>query len=345
MALSGIEQDDPLQEHLEQVLRATEKSSTLVRQLLTFSRSQPYERRQIDLDQIITDSLKLTRRVLGEHIELVSQSSEDPKWLRADPSRIEQLLMNLCTNARDSMPDGGVIVIETDVVRFSEEYCTENAWAREGEYVSLTVADTGKGIPLEIQDRVFDPFFTTKEIGSGTGLGLATTYEIVRRHDGFLKLESEPDKGSRFRLFFLLTRAAIVAEPESNADTEVVGGSETILYAEDEDVIRELGTHILGSAGYFVLACVDGEEAIRIAMEKIDDIDIAILDLVMTKIGGRAVFDAIREKEQTMPILFTSGYSFEILNKEMLDEVSVSLLSKPHTSKELLRSVRSLLDT
>lgn len=344
MAVEELDIDNPIYEDLQQVLFAAEKSKTLVRQLLTFSSARPDERKLLSLDETISDLSKLLRRVLGEHIELNKNGHGTRKTLLANKSQIEQVLMNLCINARDSMPHGGKITIETDEVQFDEAYCRENTWAREGEYISLKISDTGKGIPESIRHRVFEPFFTTKERGSGTGLGLATTYAIVTGHDGFLKLDSEPGCGSQFSLFFPSLEPSLYGESSLEVQQGPLEGCETILYAEDEEAVRTLGEQILKSAGYTVLSCADGEEARRVASEHGEAVHMAILDVVMPKVGGKDVFDTIRKSRPSMPVLFTSGYSFDLLNAEILNEDCVALISKPHSPNDLLRAVRQLLD-
>jgi PAS domain S-box-containing protein len=342
MALLDIEPEQPLYQNFKQVLHASERATGLVRQLLSFSRHQVMEASNIDLNRLITDLVKMLRRVIGEHIDLELSLDAGLPGIFADPGQIEQILMNLCVNSRDAMPEGGRIGICT---QRRKQYRPDALGKETTELVDcavLSVSDTGVGIPLEVQERIFDPFYTTKEVGKGTGLGLATVYGIVKQHEGFIQLESEAGKGATFHIFLPIRSGAENAEPPAE-DNRFIEGKETILVAEDEDAVRNLVTRILQRAGYVVLSARNGVEALEVFEKNEARVDLLLLDVVMPRLGGRAVFDAIRAKSR-VPILFSSGYSFQALNANMLPDEEIHLIHKPYQPTKLLREIREILD-
>ncbi|MFP4581610.1 MAG: PAS domain S-box protein [Candidatus Sumerlaeia bacterium] len=340
MAMLDVSEEDRLYTNFKQVLQASERATGLVRQLLSFSRHQVMEASNIDLNQLVIDLIKMLRRLIGEHIELDLDLDKDLPRLFADPGQIEQILMNLCVNARDAMPDGGSITIRTEYQQNAPK-TGENAPTK---YAVLTVADTGHGIDADKQESIFDPFYTTKEVGKGTGLGLATVYGIVKQHDGYINVHSEPGKGTKFRIF-LPVRDGFGKESEQMLDAEsaFVGGKERILLAEDEPSVRDLVMRILHRAGYEVLPAADGEEALEIFNKHQKDIHLVLLDVVMPRMNGKAVFEAIRRKSQ-VPIIFCSGYSFQALNTNMLPDEHIHLIRKPYQPTRLLHEIRKMLD-
>ncbi|MBN1344993.1 MAG: PAS domain S-box protein [Phycisphaerae bacterium] len=345
MALLEVPQANPAHADLKEVLKASDRAAVLVRQLLAFSRRETLRPRYLDLNDVVAGLMKMLRRVIGEHIELSVVPGSDIGTVYADLGQIEQVLMNLCVNARDAMPDGGRIVIETGRAHFDRHYVEEHPWALEGDYVSLAVSDTGVGIPAEIRDRVFEPFFTTKEVGKGTGLGLATVYAIVKRHEGDISVYSEPGKGSTFRIY-LPTQE----EPDSREQSrtpgqrETPGGSETILVAEDDELVRDLTIRVLGGAGYTVIAARDGQEALDLFSQYRARINLALLDVVMPKKSGRVVYDTISETHPNLPVIFSSGYSYNVLETGSLPEEGYDLIQKPYNPKDLLHRVREALE-
>ena len=316
MAKLSLEEGSQGQADLDQVINATNRATQLVRQLLAFSRRETLKPQNLDLNEVITNLLKMLRRLIGEHIELEIQTQSDLQPVFADLVQIEQVLMNLCVNGRDAMPNGGKITLATQNYRVSQAEAESYPWAKEGDYVLLSVTDTGVGIPSEVQDRIFEPFFTTKEVGEGTGLGLATVYAIVKQHNGWINLVSEVGQGSTFQVYFPAVAKPGYSFPEQQPGTAVVyGGTETILLAEDDDTLRELALTILQKAGYHVLAARDGEEAIRLFQQNIDTIELVVLDAVMPKQSGRAVYDCIRQDRAELPVLFSTGYGFSRCKK------------------------------
>ena len=261
-----------------------------------------------------------------------------------DPGQFEQILMNLSVNARDAMPRGGRISIETRNTHVDQAFCQRHPWAIEGDYAVLSVSDTGAGIPADIQERVFEPFFTTKEVGQGTGLGLATVYAIVKRHGGFIHLYSEVGKGTTFRIYLPATASPDLAETEpTGLPPEDLSGDETILLAEDDQQVCDVAAEILEAAGYHVLVARDGEEATLLAERYRGAIHIAVLDVVMPKKNGRDVYDNIVELGLNIPVLFSSGYSYAVLEEGDLVAGGVELIQKPFDRLGLLRKVREML--
>jgi PAS domain S-box-containing protein len=328
---------------LEEVMNAAKRAATLVRQLLAFSRKQVLELENLNMDEVVRDLAKMIQRVIGEHISFNIISEPGPKSFRADKGQIEQILMNLCVNARDAMGEGGTLTIKTSFTELDKKFCEVNAWAKTGRFVVLCISDTGLGMDEETQQRIFEPFFTTKEMGRGTGLGLSTVFGIVRQHEGMVHVYSEVGMGTTFRIYFpLIDRKE--AEQVSPKLALPEGGTETILLADDDDKVRRVAEIILRMSGYTVLTAGNGEEAVRVFEEHATDIDIALLDVIMPKLGGKAVLDHIRDKKSEIRVIFISGYSTDhFLNGDILDE-GIQFIQKPYEHDTLLRKVRKALD-
>ena len=345
LAEEELPADSPVQSRLAHVRRAYERARDLVQQLLVFSRRQTAERVATDLNRVVAGALTMIERVLGEHIECRFRPGEELGLVDADRHQMEQVLMNLCLNARDAMPHGGVIEIETARQTLGPEFCAARPWAREGEFVVLSVRDTGEGMPPEVRERAFEPFFTTKEVGQGTGLGLATVYGIVKQHEGMVDVESAPGQGATFRVYLPVAREPAVAPPhDAPAGPAPVARGETILLAEDDDMVRRLTLSILERAGYAVLVARDGNQAIEAFEKYADQIDLVLVDVVMPGQSGRAVHDAVRRLRPDTPVLFASGYSYDELETGGLDPNTVEVIAKPYRSADLLRRLRTLLD-
>jgi CheY-like chemotaxis protein len=260
-----------------------------------------------------------------------------------DPVQVEQVLMNLVINARDAMPDGGRLSVETRACRFDEGFARRHAWARAGEFVELRVTDTGVGIAEETLQKIFDPFFTTKEPGKGTGLGLAMVYGIVSQHDGLINVESAPGRGATFRVLFPAMEGAADPLPP-RAPAAARAGHETILLAEDDEMVRELVVRTLEGHGYRVLTAADGEAALRIFEAHAGEIAIAIVDAIMPRLGGREVYQALRRRRPTLPFLLVSGYSMNVIDERFVREEGLAFVQKPFSPADLARRVRELLD-
>lgn len=341
LALMSLSDESPLWSDLLEIKKQAEHAAALTRQLLTFSRRQPFDPRLVDLNLVISDTEKFLRRVIGEHIDLRLLAAPDLVMVYVDPTQVQQVLMNLCINARDAMPNGGQLTIETRNVIFDEEYCHTHLWARPGSYVELSVSDTGIGMDEETLQHIFEPFFTTKEPGKGTGLGLATVYGIVRRHNGLIQVWSAPSKGTTFKIYL---RAAVAQQPVSmETDPELPrGGSETILVTEDEDPVREVIVRTLESLGYSVLTAGDGKSAVELFQAYQEQIDLILLDAVMPRLGGQAVYEILQQRRPDLKFLFISGYN--TLQEQPDPRTRIDFLYKPFSPTELARRVREVLD-
>jgi len=281
--------------------------------------------------------------VIGEQIEVLVLTAPDLRVTLADPAQIEQVLMNLCLNARDAMPEGGRLVIETQNVEIEEEYCQLHPYAQQGSYVLLTVSDTGVGMDAATTERVFEPFFTTKELGKGTGLGLATVYGVVKQHGGFIHLYSELGKGTTFRIYLPAGNgAAEPSQPKSNE--QIPKGTETILLAEDNEGLREAAQEMLQTLGYRVILATNGAEATEFFKANSGKIDMAVLDVVMPDLSGPAAYSQMSAIQPDLRVVFTTGYTPETVSLNSTLEKGVPILQKPYSMKSLAQIVRSTLD-
>ena len=298
--------------------------------------------RVVDLRHLIADASKLLQRVIGADIRLHVASTSDDATVLADPGQLEQVVMNLCVNARDAMPQGGELTLQTDRVLLDENFCTVHPWARPGEYVRLSITDTGVGMDAATQERIFEPFFTTKGPGHGTGLGLAVVYGIVKQHGGLLHVYSEPGRGSTFRIYLPFTSER--PQPASApAPAELPRGSATVLLAEDDDALRATAARLLERLGYRVIPAPDGAAALDLLLERGDEVDVAILDVVMPGLTGPAVLEQIRERRPRLRFLFTTGYSPGTSHTTPLRGLPAPVLHKPYGIEALARAVSRAL--
>ena len=335
--------ESSVRDDLVQIDRSIQRAATLTRQLLAFSRQQVLHPVDVDLNHAVTDMLKLLGRVIGEDVVLEFRPEPELRSAHADLGQLEQILLNLCVNARDAIDGAGSITIATANRDVDVEFCEQNAWARPGRWVELSVKDDGRGMDEETQRRIFDPFFTTKKMGHGTGLGLATVYGIVRQHDGLVRVESKPGRGASFSIWLPAGEKAAPA-PEPVVPGAVPRGRETILVAEDDEAVRALATRVLVHGGYKVITARDGEEAVRLHGERRGDIALVILDVVMPKIGGREARARILEQAKDVRILFATGYDPDTVHGRLDDVRDADILSKPYEPDELLRRVRRAID-
>ncbi|SEM01272.1 PAS domain S-box-containing protein [Syntrophus gentianae] len=343
MILLSLEPGDRNRGKLEQVAKAGEKAAVLIRQLLAFSRRQVLQLGPLDLNSTIEDLIKMLHRLIGEHIDLHLKPGAALWTVNADRSQMEQVIINLCINARDAMPEGGRLSIETRNIQLDDDYCARNDWAKPGRYVQLSIMDSGCGMDPETKNKIFDPFFTTKDQGQGTGLGLATVYGIVRQHEGMIHVYSEPGKGSLFSIYLPVTERTkdeTIEEPQEPAP----GGHETVLLAEDDDLLRFLATEILNLAGYRVLAAVNGEDALRLYRDHAHEVDLLLTDVLMPKKSGRAVYDEIHAENPNIRCLFMSGYSENAVHTNFILDKGLHLIQKPFKASDLLRLLRQELD-
>lgn len=319
------------------------RAAGLTRQLLAYARRQILEPRNFDLNQILAETGEMLRRVIGQNVEIKMVLSTKPLVVRADPSQIEQVIMNLCLNARDAMQQGGQLRIETSRVEFDNEYCKQHQYVRPGKYVRLSVSDTGTGMDSETMKHIFEPFFTTKGFGQGTGLGLATTFAIVKQHLGCVETESEPGKGTTFHVYLPVFEGPAQSRPVLT-ETPAKGGTETILVAEDNDGVLELIQDVLKSLGYTVIIARDGAEAISEFKSNADKISVVLLDMQMPKASGQEVFEMIRGLNSAVPVILTSGYVGPESELSLSASGKVALLQKPFSPMALGHKVRELLD-
>jgi PAS domain S-box-containing protein len=337
--------DNPLRKNAEQISATAERGATLTQGLLAFSRKQTSNPVVVDLNEIINRVHQLLLRLISEDIHL--EINLDPQGLpiMADSGQIEQVLMNLSTNARDAMPQGGSIVISTETVTLSADFIISRGFGNPGRYALLTVTDSGSGMEADVVKHIFEPFYTTKELGKGTGLGLSIVYGIIKEHNGNILCHSTVGLGTIFQIYLpLLNSVPVVVEEASPVKMEDIQGKDFILLAEDNEATRELGRDILQEFGYSVIEAVDGEDAMQKFHELSGKISLVILDVIMPKMNGREVYDAIRGIDPDMRILFCSGYANDVVvNQGGLDE-EMYYLPKPFTPKELLMKIREVLD-
>ena len=342
MGLEHSRDNAEMTDRFERIREQADRAAALTRELLAFARRQVLQPRAVDLNTVANGLHSLLDKVIDKNIEVkFSTNPLDP--VKADPTQLEQVLMNLCINARDAMPDGGRLVIETEMVELDEPYCRFYPYVTPGRYAVLSVSDTGLGMDPETRDRIFEPFFTTKERGKGTGMGLATVYGIVKQHGGFIHVYTEPSHGSLFRVYIPAMEAGAPHGPAAKSivpSRAEMRGSETILLAEDHESIREMARQTLVSLGYRVLSAADGEEALRLSEHERPAL--AILDVIMPKVGGSAAAGQLTQKYAGVRVVFTSGYSSE---SELVPEGTTGrYLQKPYSPTTLARMVREILD-
>jgi two-component system, cell cycle sensor histidine kinase and response regulator CckA len=329
----------------QQISQAAERAATLTRQLLAFSRRQLLHPRQLDMNEVVANMTKMLGRILGEDIALQLNYSPHPAPVHADAGMMEQVLLNLAVNSRDAMPKGGLLAIEISTLEVGSHRLAEHPEARAGQFVCLSVIDTGCGIPPEILCRIFEPFFTTKEVGKGTGLGLATVYGIIKQHQGWIEVESEPGQGATFRVFLprSLETAQVASEPP--AEPPARGGTETILVVEDEAPVRELVCHVLAGHGYKILQAESGAKALKVWRESKDQISLLLTDLVMPdQVSGRELAEKLWAEQPRLKVMFTSGYSADTIGKELALRPDLNYLQKPYNPRKLALAVRACLD-
>jgi len=337
-------EDDPGYREIREITRAARRGAELTRHLLTFSRKVEGKRRPFDLNHEVNQALELLERTIPKMIQIEVCRAPDIKIIRADPNQMEQVLMNLVVNAKDAMPEGGRITIETQNITLDESFCKTKPEVKPGNYVMLKVSDTGAGMDPETLERIFDPFFTTKAPGEGTGLGLSVVYGIVKTHEGHIWCVSKPGTGTTFEICFPATEAVLETSDVHEFKPASQGGTETILLVDDEDYIRDIAFQMLTSFGYTVLTAADGETAMEIYRRKRDEIDLIILDLIMPGMSGRKCFEEILKMNPEAKVLIASGYSPDESTHEILKAGAKGFLSKPYEMKEILKKVREVLD-
>jgi PAS domain S-box-containing protein len=327
------------------IKKAAQTASSLTRQLLAFSRMQVIQPRVLDLNAVLIDMAKMLPRLIPEDIELNFKPSVSLRRVMADPNQMEQVIINLVLNARDAMPQGGKLTIETRNIELDEKYVTQHPSAVTGRFAMLAVSDTGQGMDARTQARIFEPFFTTKELGKGTGLGLATVYGVIKQSGGWIWVYSELGKGTTFKIYMPQVEKPEESQCGSTVDLPLPRGKETILLVEDQDSIRELASEALRANGYKMLEASNGSEAYEIATGKQAAIDLLVTDVVMPHMGGRELADRLAPRFPGIKVLYISGYAeYAAKGHGILDENTI-LLQKPFSMSALVRKVREVLDT
>jgi PAS domain S-box-containing protein len=344
LSLSRVEQGGVLSQNLREIRKAGERAATLTRQLLAFSRKQVLQPKVIDLNVVVADVEKILHRLIGEDVELLTRFAQDLRRVKADRGQLEQVIMNLAVNARDAMPHGGKLILQTENVELDEEYASRHVEVSPGRYVVLAVSDTGSGMDAETRARVFEPFFTTKEVGKGTGLGLSTVYGIVKQSGGNVWVYSEVGVGTTLKIYLPIVEEELEKLPQIRAEATPQHGSETILLTEDDDLVRRMACEILKMYGYKVLEASRGGEAIRICEQYGEKIHLLLTDVVMPQLSGREVADCLTHIRPGLKVVFMSGYTDEaVLHHGALKEGD-AFLQKPFTPDALARKVREALD-
>jgi len=344
LLLHRIGAEQPLRRNVELIRETSQRAAALTQQLLTFSRKRVVQASLVDLDALVTSMATMLGRLIGEHIELVVVTGAGACRIKAEPGQIEQLVMNLAVNARDAMPQGGRLTIETGEATLDEAFARAHPGARVGPYVRLSVRDTGVGMDDETKAHLFEPFFTTKGPGKGTGLGLATVYGVVKQHQGYVAVESEPGQGATFTVYLPCSDEAEPTPPSPpRRETFPAGGSETILLVEDEQSVRDLVREMLREQGYTVLEARHGADALMVAEQQKGPIHVLVTDVVMPHIGGPELAARLRPARPDLKVLYISGYPGDagLQGKPGLD---APLLPKPFTAETLARRLRELLD-
>jgi CheY-like chemotaxis protein len=344
LLLSELPKNEPIRPDIKEIMSAADRAGVLTRQLLAFSRQQMLEPRVLDLNEVVEGMEQMLRRVLPADIKVTTKLDRSLGWVNADPGQLEQVLMNLIVNARDAMPEGGDLVIETRDARLDDADDTECPGAPAGDYVTLSVRDTGFGIAEPLQSRIFEPFFTTKEYGKGTGLGLSTAHGIITQSGGYIAVRSEPGLGATFKVYLPLVQS----EPDTNVAnapvSTVTRGAETILLVEDDDAVRTTATRILERAGYTIYAAADGGEALAIHDKIGHSIDLLLTDMIMPEMSGGELTIRIREREPNVAVLVMSGYTEQTSLRQRLVDSGSAFIQKPFTPEELTAKVREALN-
>lgn len=336
---------DPLKANVVNILESGQRAARLTRSLLTFGRKQTLVPVPVDLNSIVRRVEKLLLPLIGEDVELATELSDEDLIVQADAGQLEQVLMNLATNARDSMPRGGSFTIGTEQTTFDGEQARIHGVPAAGSFAVLSVSDTGSGMDQATRLKIFEPFFTTKEVGRGTGLGLSIAYGIIRQHNGTISVYSEIGKGTTFKIYLPLLQRAEEKEQAPRSDASGARGTETILVAEDDKMVLALMKSVLEEHGYRVLVAQDGERAVRVFSENRDRIQLVILDTIMPKMNGKQAFSAIKTLHPDVKALFMSGYTADVISRQGLVDQGFALMQKPVTPAELLVRVRKALNS
>jgi len=344
LALGSLDDRVALADYLNKIIDRSDKSARLVRQLLAFSRQQILDLKKVDLNRLIMEASRFLTQVIGEHIDLQLELTGEEQIINADPNAIDQIITNLCINARDAMPNGGNLILKTEKAVLDDDFCARSQWMIPGEYILFTITDSGHGMPEDMIQHIFDPFYTTKGVGEGTGLGLSMVFGLVKQHNGYIDCKSEINKGTTFVIYF-----PVVANNEIAADTvaeesTVFSGSEQILFAEDDEVLLEVIQTSLVDLGYTVLPARNGEDAFKIFKVNSSKIDLVISDVIMPDIGGADLHQMVRAINPEVKFLFISGYTSKNTLSVLPSDAATGILNKPFKRLVLAEKIRKLLN-
>lgn len=348
LALVGMSQEDPLYDEFKEIKSSAERAAELIRHILAFSRRQILEKKAVNLSDIVRNLSKMLTRVIHENVVLETDLADDLWNISADPTQLEQIIVNLSVNARDAMPNGGKIIIETKNIQNLDTICHTCGEPLSGSYVVLMISDNGTGIDTETMSHIFDPFFTTKKQGQGTGMGLSTVLGIMHQHDGHINLYSEVGLGTTFKVYFPLhasTDDDIDGHDVKHEKEKNLNGTETILLVDDDSSVQRMLSRIMLKFGYTVLTASNGEEALNIFKQNMNDIDLLLTDIVMPGMGGRVLMEEIQAIRPDIQTLFMSGYSLNAVHHKYILEKGIEYIQKPPVMKEFLTKIRTILDT
>jgi two-component system cell cycle sensor histidine kinase/response regulator CckA len=345
LVLVSLAEEDPSRKKLDEIITATRRAAELTRQLLAFGRKQMQSLRVLDLNTVVGEITRMLPRLIGEDIQLVFIPGRELVKVKADPAQIEQVVMNLATNARDAMPRGGKLTIETSNVYLDQAYVQKHAIVRAGEYALLAVSDSGEGIAAEHLNHIFEPFYTTKQEGKGTGLGLATAYGIVKQSEGFIWVYSEPGRGTTFKIYLPRVKRASEVERLPPVAKSSPHGQETVLLVEDEAAVRASTCEFLIGCGYTVITADNGEQGLRVSRDYSGPIHLMISDVVMPKMGGPQLATQLAAERPTMKTLFVSGYAENTVLQHGNVDLTAKFLSKPFSLSTLANKIREVLET
>jgi PAS domain S-box-containing protein len=340
----GLKEGDTLRGNIDEIQNAAERAASLTRQLLAFSRRQIMEMKVLDLNTLLRDLEKMLRRIISENIEMVIQLAEDLGWVRADVGQIEQVILNLVVNAKDSMPSGGKLTIETANVELDESYARSHVDVKPGPHVMLSVSDTGAGMTPEVRERIFEPFFTTKETGKGTGLGLSTAYGIVKQSKGHIWVYSVQGKGTAFKIYLPSVDEPLEEIGKEVLKKELPRGNETILIVEDDEEVRKLAAKILEKQGYTILETFNGDDALVACERSRSPIHLMLADVVMPGMSGSELAKLLKPLYPEIKILYMSGYTDDAIVHHGILEQGVDYIQKPFAMEGLATKVREVLD-
>ena len=344
LALMQTDISNPVYTDLQEIVKAAQRSADLTRQLLAFARRQPAEPKVLDLNAAVSGMLKMLRRLIGEEIELVWKPGEEVWKIRMDPAQVDQILANLCVNARDAIPGVGTIVMETRNVILDESYCLGHPGFQPGQYAMLSVSDTGTGMDREVLDKIFEPFFTTKKMGEGTGLGLATVYGIVKQNSAFINAYSEPGQGTTFTIYFPGHNQAVDTQEKTDGPAPR-SGTETVLVVEDDPSILAVSREVLEQSGYTVLAAHSPSAAFQLAEDQPGPIHLLLTDVVLSEMNGKVLWGELKQSNPDLKVLYMSGYTPDVIMHRGILEKDVNFIQKPFSINALTEKVRQVLDT